>query len=95
MNLEGKNVLITGVSGFVGHYLVEELKKKNANIYGLVMENCEGAKSKISSECRLKGKINLVRGNLADITSLANAIDESQADFVFHLAAQSFVPDIY
>ncbi len=92
MNLEGKNVLITGVSGFVGHYLVEELKKKNANIYGLVMENCEGAKSKNSSECRLKGKINLVRGNLADITSLANAIDESQADFIFHLAAQSFVP---
>lgn len=92
MNLEGKNVLITGASGFVGPYLVEELKKKNANIYGLVMENCEGAKSKNSMECRLRGKINLVRGNLADITSLANAIDESQPDFIFHLAAQSFVP---
>jgi GDPmannose 4,6-dehydratase len=92
LNLEGKNILITGVSGFVGYYLVQELKKRNATIHGLVMENCEGKNAKNSPECRLKGQINLINGNLSDITSLANAIDKSNPDIIFHLAAQSFVP---
>lgn len=92
MNLEDKNVLITGVSGFVGYYLVQELKKRNATVYGLVMENCEGKNAENSSECRLKDQINLIPGNLSDITSLANAIDESDPDVIIHLAAQSFVP---
>jgi len=29
---------------------------------------------------------------MTDITSLADALDKSQPEFIFHLAAQSFVP---
>lgn len=36
--------------------------------------------------------VKLIGGDLTDITSLANALDKSEPDFIFHLAAQSFVP---
>jgi len=36
MNWENKNVLITGISGFVGFYLAEELLNKEAKVYGIV-----------------------------------------------------------
>ncbi len=40
----------------------------------------------------LENDLKLIEGDLTDITSLANALDESEPDYVFHLAAQSFVP---
>ena len=36
--------------------------------------------------------VNLIEGDLTDITSIANSLDKSEPDFIFHLAAQSFVP---
>jgi len=36
MNFKDKNILITGVSGFVGSYLAEELLKNEANVFGLI-----------------------------------------------------------
>jgi len=36
MNWKGKNVLITGIAGFAGSYLAEELLNKETNVCGLV-----------------------------------------------------------
>ena len=47
MNWNEKNVLITGVSGFVGSYLGEELIKRDANVYGLIRRGADGQKLKI------------------------------------------------
>jgi len=40
----------------------------------------------------INNDVDLIGGDLTDITSLANALNASQPDFIFHLAAQSFVP---
>jgi GDPmannose 4,6-dehydratase len=92
MNLKGKNVLITGIGGFVGSYLAEELLKKEVNVYGLIRGRADGANSKNVIERGIFNDVKLIGGDLADITSLANALDVSEPDFIFHLAAQSFVP---
>lgn len=92
MKWKGKNVLITGISGFAGSYLAEELLKKEANVFGLIRGRADGTKSKNLIDRGITSYINLLNGDLTDITSLAGALDESQPEFIFHLAAQSFVP---
>ena len=46
MNWKDKNVLITGVGGFAGSYLAEELLNHNANVYGLIRRRADGTKAK-------------------------------------------------
>ena len=92
MNWKGKNVLITGIDGFVGPYLGECLLEKEANVFGLVRRRADGVKTKSLADKGIEDKVKLIGGDLADITSLANALDVSDPDFIFHLAAQSFVP---
>jgi len=91
MNWGNKNILITGISGFVGPYLTEELLKKGANIYGLVVNRADGTKPKNLVDRGVVDGIHLLEGDLTDITSLANALDESKPDYIFHLASQSYV----
>jgi len=92
MNLKDKNVLITGITGFVGSYLAEELLDKGANVFGLVRGRSDGIKSKNLMDRGINNDVDLIGGDITDITSLANALDKSQPEFIFHLAAQSFVP---
>jgi GDPmannose 4,6-dehydratase len=92
MNWKGKNVLITGIDGFVGPYLGEGLLKKEANVCGLVRKRADGIKTKSLEDKGIEKDVKLIGGDLTDITSLANALDVSDPDFIFHLAAQSFVP---
>ena len=83
-----KKILISGISGFVGSHLAEYLLKQNkTDIYGTIrwrsrMDNIES----------IKDKIHLIDTDIKDAHSMQNVIDESYPDFIFHLAAQSFVP---
>ncbi|MGB9937054.1 MAG: GDP-mannose 4,6-dehydratase [Methanobacterium sp.] len=92
MNWKDKNVLITGIGGFAGSYLAEELLNKEANVCGLVRGRSDGVKSKNLIDRRITDEVKLIGGDLTDITSIANALDKSTPDYIFHLAAQSFVP---
>ena len=92
MNWNDKNVLITGADGFVGSYLAEELLKNGSNVYGLIQRGTGDLYSKNLTDHGLEKDLKLIEGDLTDITSLANALDISEPDYVFHLAAQSFVP---
>ncbi len=92
MSWNDKNVLITGADGFVGSYLAEELLKNGSNVYGLIQRGTGDLYSKNLTDHGLENDLKLIEGDLTDITSLANALDESEPDYVFHLAAQSFVP---
>jgi GDPmannose 4,6-dehydratase len=91
MNWQNKNILITGISGFVGPYLAEELLKRGANVFGLIRKRADGTKPKNLVDRGIVDSVRLLEGDLTDITSLANALDESQPDVIFHLAAQSYV----
>lgn len=91
MNWKDKNVLITGISGFVGPYIARELVKRGANVYGLVRKRSDGAIPRNIIDFGIADTVHLLEGDLTDISSLAFALDESQPDVLFHLAAQSFV----
>jgi GDPmannose 4,6-dehydratase len=84
-----KRALITGITGQDGSYLAEFLLDKDYQVYGLVRRS-----STINFErlAHLQDRIELLPGDLLDENSLITALDQSQADEVYNLASQSFVP---
>lgn len=84
-----KTALITGITGQDGSYLAEFLISKGYEVYGLIRRSSNDPFVKISEE--IKGKIKIVYGNLRDIASIQRAIEESNPDEIYSLAAQSDV----
>jgi UDP-glucose 4-epimerase len=73
MKLNGKRILVTGSSGFVGKNLVEELKRQDAEV--LTLTDHDGRRIDIRDQQRVKGIINDIRNidivyHLAAITSV-------------------------
>jgi GDPmannose 4,6-dehydratase len=83
-----KSALITGITGQDGSYLAELLLSKGYKVYGLVRRTSTPLTERIS---HITDKIELISGDLMDQTSLMDALEESQADEIYNLAAQSFV----
>jgi len=87
-----KNAFITGITGMVGSHLADYLlENTDWNVYGLVrwndkMDNIEHLMDRINS----KDRINLVYGDINDLSSLLVALNDTKPDYVFHLAAQSY-----
>jgi GDPmannose 4,6-dehydratase len=92
MNWKDKNVLITGISGFVGSYLAKNLLDKEANVSGIIRGRSDGKLAQNLINNQIYDNVQLLGGDLTDITSLAACLDKSEPDYIFHLAAQSFVP---
>ncbi|MBZ2166570.1 GDP-mannose 4,6-dehydratase [Methanobacterium spitsbergense] len=92
MNWKDKNILITGVGGFAGSYLAEELLNQKANVYGLIRRRADGTKAKNLIDHGIENSVKTIEGDLTEITSLTNALEISEPEYIFHLAAQSFVP---
>lgn len=81
-------VLITGITGFVGSHLAEALiARGGVEVYGTVRW-----RSKRDNIAHLADSVRLVECELKDPNSVARMIDEVRPGWVFHLAAQSFVP---
>jgi len=83
-----KSALITGVTGQDGSYLAELLLEKGYDVYGLVQRSATDPFDNIR---HILDKIEVVVGDLGDSSSLLRAVDNSQPDEVYNLAAQSFV----
>jgi len=49
-------------------------------------------RSRMDNIEHLRSKVKLLEADLRDYTSMYNALERSRPDFIFHLAAQSFVP---
>jgi GDP-4-dehydro-6-deoxy-D-mannose reductase len=71
--------LVTGASGFVGRYLVEALRRKDAEVLA-----CGGPRDAEKGERVV---------DLADAQTIREALDAFRPTVIFHLAAQTFVPD--
>lgn len=82
------NVLITGVTGFVGSYLAEFLldKEPDVRVFGTIRW-----RSRTENLEYLGGRIKLIECDLKDYSSVKAALEQSWPDYIFHLAAQSFV----
>ncbi len=79
--------LITGISGFAGSHLAEFLLDEDVEVFGLIRR-----RSPLHHLESVKESVNLLEGDLQDSTSLRTILREANPDWIFHLAAQSFVP---
>ncbi len=83
-----KKVLITGINGFVGSHLSEYiLENKLGEIYGTYRKNED-----LSNIKEINKKINLVECDITDSYGVDKTIEEISPEYIFHLAAQAFVP---
>ena len=92
LDFRDKNILITGISGFVGSRMAKRLVEEGANVFGLLRRRADGKVPHNMLRLGLGKEIRLVEGDLESISSIGSAITASEPDIIFHLAAQSFVP---
>lgn len=84
---ETKRAMITGITGFVGSHLSEFLLGKGMEVYGI-----KRWRSKTDNIEHIIDDLHLIEADMRDGHSLMEAFKEAKPDYVFHLAAQSFVP---
>lgn len=83
-----KRALITGITGQDGSYLAELLLSKGYQVFGLIRGQDNPKRAIVE---RMFPKVDLVEGDLTDMSSLVAAIEYTQPDEVYNLAAISFV----
>lgn len=92
MGLKNERIFITGISGFVGSHLAKYLLDEGATVSGLVRRKADGSLPRNLEYLKIEQEVNLLDGDMRDISSLAFALDRSKSNIIFHLAAQSFIP---
>ncbi|OIO13942.1 GDP-mannose 4,6-dehydratase [Candidatus Gottesmanbacteria bacterium CG11_big_fil_rev_8_21_14_0_20_37_11] len=85
-NVTKKKALITGITGFAGSHLAELLLKENVEVHGI-----QRWRSKSDNIDDIKDKIHLYEADLLDAHSLYQVVDNVRPNYIFHLAAQSYV----
>ncbi len=85
---QGRNVFVTGATGLLGSWVVEELLSQAARVTCLMRDWVPD--SRLVSE-DLLSRTNIVRGELEDLSLLVRALNEYEVDSVFHLGAQTIV----
>ena len=80
--------LITGITGQDGLYLSELLLSKGYEVFGLIRGQNN---PKLDLVRRVVPGVKLLTGDLLDLSSLLRAMDHSEPDEVYNLAAISFV----
>jgi len=83
-----RRVLVTGVTGFAGSHLVDYLlTRDDVDIFGI-----QRWRSPTENIEHFKDRIAILECDLRDASSTRDTLEKVQPDFIFHLAAQSFVP---
>jgi GDP-4-dehydro-6-deoxy-D-mannose reductase len=81
--------LITGITGFAGSHLAEYIlaEQPGVEVFGTFRW-----RSRMDNVEHLDRQIQLVEADLRDYSSMHRALEVTRPDYIFHLAAQSFVP---
>lgn len=81
--------LITGITGFAGSHLAEYLlaEHPDVEVFGTYRW-----RSRMDNIEHLRSKVKLLEADLRDYHSMFSALERARPDYIFHLAAQSFVP---
>jgi len=85
----GKNVLVTGHTGFKGSWLTIWLQKLGANVIGYSLPPPTNPNNFEASQ--LAKTMTHIVGDIRDFNSVNDTIQTSQPDVIFHLAAQPIV----
>ena len=79
-------LLITGITGFVGSYMAEHALAQGVQVFGSIRW-----RSKTDNIDHLRSKITLIDSDLRDLSSVRALLEAATPTHVIHLAAQSFV----
>ena len=90
---KGKNVFITGHTGFKGAWLSKIMLMAGARLSGYSLEPDSG--ESLYHILKLSQDMNSVIGDIRDIDSLNKALKEAKPEIVLHLAAQPLVRASY
>lgn len=82
--------LVTGADGFVGQWLVRRLLRDDVAVTGVIRGS---APSLTTLDEALAARVTWMQCNVADESALKSAVGASKPVAVFHLAAQSSVPE--
>jgi len=85
-----KHALITGITGQDGAYLAQLLLEKDYEVFGLIARRGTDTLGRLR-ELGIADQVRLLDGDLIDLSSMIRAMEESQAEEVYNLGAQSFV----
>ena len=86
------SALITGITGQDGAYLAQLLLSKGYRVHGLMRRSASS--DVVGERLRWIGvleEVDLIDGNLIDLSSLIRVITATEPDEIYNLAAQSFV----
>ncbi|HLQ36528.1 MAG TPA: GDP-mannose 4,6-dehydratase [Planctomycetota bacterium] len=83
-----RNVLVTGATGLLGAWLVEELLERAAHTVALVRD--EVPNSRFYTE-PMRHRVDVVHGRLEDYDCLERTLNEYEIETVLHLGAQTIV----
>ena len=84
-----KRVLITGISGFAGSYLAEQLLDLGCEVHGTIRRHAVPMHENIE---HLRGKVSLHEADITSAERILGIFEEIEPNAVFHLAAESFIP---
>lgn len=85
-----KSALITGISGQDGAYLARLLLDKGYTVWGFQPRRSTDTFWRLR-ELKAEADVQLINGDLTDLSSLLRAVEKSRPDEVYNLGAQSFV----
>jgi GDP-4-dehydro-6-deoxy-D-mannose reductase len=84
-----KRVLVTGISGFAGSHLAEQLLDLGCEVHGTIRRHAVPMHENIA---HLRGHIFLHETDITSAERIFRIFDKLRPNAVFHLAAESFVP---
>lgn len=84
-----KRILITGISGFAGSHLAEQLLDLGCEVHGTIRRHAVPMHENIE---HLRGKTILHEADITSAERIFEILDEIRPFAVFHLAAESFIP---
>jgi len=86
-----KTALITGINGQDGSYLAEFLLDKGYEVWGILKRNSVAENQTARIPDNIFKELNLVYGDLTDLSSIISVIQKCVPDEIYNLAAQSHV----
>ena len=92
-SFSGKNVLVTGHTGFKGSWLCQWLIELGANVYGYALK--PSTNPSLFNQLSLDKYMNSCISDIRDLNQLKKNIQHIKPDLIFHLAAQPLVRESY
>jgi len=87
-----KKIIVTGVSGFIGSHLSEELSKSEYEVYGIVKHSTSRNMEKLNAFLK---NVVILTCDVSDYQSVFHTLKEVDPDIIVHLAALSPVRESF